>query len=117
MRFLVAAVGLCACAQGGGKHGPIDAPDPFDAPDQHIDARADARLLVDSNCPQPMAPGLHVLLSEVALGPGGSEFIEIVNPTSATVDLANYYLADSSAYYKLPAAAWSRWRPTPPRSS
>jgi hypothetical protein len=104
MRFLVAAVGLGACAQGGAKQGPQDAPEQFDTASPN-DAHVDAHLLADSNCPQPMAPGPHLLLSEVALGPGGSEFIEIDNPTAAAVDLANYYLSDSGAYYKLPAGA------------
>ena len=42
-------------------------------------------------------------MSEICLGPNGSEFIEIVNPTAAAVDLTHYYLSDNGNYYKLPA--------------
>jgi hypothetical protein len=104
MRFLVAAAGLCACAQGG-KASPSDAPDQFDAPTGGRDSRADSRVLGDASCPLAMPAGPHLLLSEVVLTPSGHEFIEIVNPTTAAVDLSNYYLADNSAYYKLPAGA------------
>ena len=42
-------------------------------------------------------------LSEVALQPTGSEFIEIVNPTGATISLDGYYVTDSgNQYFKLP---------------
>jgi hypothetical protein len=105
MRILVVAGGLVACAQGGEKAGPRDAPEQFgsDAPAPR-DARVDARL-VDASCPQAMPAGPHLLLSEVAMTPAGHEFIEIVNPTASAVDLTHYYLSDSGAYYKLPAGA------------
>ena len=44
-----------------------------------------------------------LLLSEVSLGPGGQEFIEIVNPSTQTVDLSTYYVSDNGAYFKVPA--------------
>lgn len=110
MRALVVVLGLAACAQGGGKQQqrPIDAHDlPLDGPADAsaIDAPAiDARVAgIDARgCPTPMASGPHLLLSEVTLGPTGKEFIEVVNPTASSVDLSNYYLSDSSVYYKLP---------------
>lgn len=48
------------------------------------------------------APGdtRHLLLTEIALA--GTEFIEILNPTSQTVDLSNYYLSDNGNYFSLP---------------
>lgn len=45
----------------------------------------------------------HLLLTEVALSPTGGEFIEITNPGSTDVSLADYYLSDSGEYWKLPA--------------
>jgi uncharacterized protein len=44
----------------------------------------------------------HVLLSEV--NASGAEFVEIWNPTSRTIDLANYYLSDVGNYWNLPTA-------------
>lgn len=44
----------------------------------------------------------HLLLSEVTLAPATGEFIEIYNPTSTTVSLDNYYLADNMKYARLP---------------
>jgi hypothetical protein len=49
----------------------------------------------------------HVLISEVGIEPGGAEFVEIYNPTSAAVDLSNYYLADNSNYHKFTSGPWS----------
>jgi hypothetical protein len=50
--------------------------------------------------------GDHVLISEVGILPATAEFVEIHNPTSAGVDLSNYYLADNSAYHKLTSGPW-----------
>jgi hypothetical protein len=36
----------------------------------------------------------HIVLSEVAVTPTAGEFVEIYNPTVATVDLSTYYLSD-----------------------
>jgi hypothetical protein len=49
----------------------------------------------------------HVLISEVGIEPGGAEFVELWNPTSADVDLSDYYLADNSAYHALTTGPWA----------
>ena len=57
--------------------------------------------------------GEHVLISEVAVGPGSGatsgEYVELVNPTAQVIDLENYYLTDytddpnnGNFYWKLP---------------
>ena len=57
--------------------------------------------------------GEHVLISEVAVGPGSgatsAEFVELVNPTAQVIDLENYYLTDytddptnGNFYWKIP---------------
>jgi hypothetical protein len=51
--------------------------------------------------------GDHLLISEVGLLTGASEFVEIYNPTSSEVDLTDYYLADNSAYHKLTSGPWN----------
>ncbi|MDB4952476.1 MAG: putative extracellular deoxyribonuclease [Myxococcales bacterium] len=43
-----------------------------------------------------------LLLSEVVLVGSGKEYIEIVNPTTAPVDLSQYYVSDNGNYFKLP---------------
>ena len=50
----------------------------------------------------PMATGSKLILTEVVLAPSTSEFIEIANPTGAAVNLSNYYLSDSGAYFRTP---------------
>ena len=93
---------LAACARGGNHGTSSDAPrPPADAPPDMPDSPMPGP---DASCPSPGAAGPHVLLTEVALSPAGSEFIEIANPTSAAVDLSNYYLSDSGDYWKLPVA-------------
>jgi hypothetical protein len=47
-----------------------------------------------------LAQADHLLISEVVLA-GAGEYIEIVNPTAATVDLGKYYLADSTSYWRV----------------
>ncbi|VAW37661.1 hypothetical protein MNBD_CHLOROFLEXI01-2629 [hydrothermal vent metagenome] len=45
-----------------------------------------------------IGPATHVLISEVLYNPGGAddkEFIELVNPTGATIDLSNYSIGDA----------------------
>ncbi len=64
------------------------------------DAAFDSQLTADAAVSMK-----HLLLSEVALQPGGSEFVEITNPTNTPIALANYYLADTGDYWKLPAGA------------
>ncbi|MGE5182055.1 MAG: lamin tail domain-containing protein [Acidobacteriota bacterium] len=102
MRCVVVVLGVCACARGG--MGLQDAPPGGDDAPAHRDAAPDTTS-ADAACPRPAASGPHVLLSEVVLTPSGHEFIELVNPTTSTVDLSHYYLSDSGAYYKLPAGA------------
>jgi hypothetical protein len=52
----------------------------------------------------------HLLINEVAVAPeGGAEFVEIHNPTAATVALDTYYLSDNSTYFEL--AAGDPWAP------
>lgn len=55
------------------------------------------------------ASGGHLLITEI--GSRDAEFIEIYNPTAATVSLANYYLGDVTTYWRLPSAI-----PTSPAS-
>lgn len=45
-----------------------------------------------------VGPASHLLISEVLYNPGGlddKEFIELVNPTGATIDLSNYSIGDA----------------------
>jgi hypothetical protein len=44
----------------------------------------------------------HLLLCEVAVSPTAEEFLEIVNPTPATVSLAGVFLSDDADYARLP---------------
>jgi hypothetical protein len=55
--------------------------------------------------------GVHLLITEVgwrglnsATCADSTEFVEIYNPTSSTVDLSKYYLCDVNAYKTLPVA-------------
>jgi hypothetical protein len=53
--------------------------------------------------------GDHLLISEIVVGGNTSEFIEIWNPTSAEISLADYYLSDNSTYVDL--ASGGAWQP------
>jgi hypothetical protein len=99
-------VGGCAVAER-----PATAPDsgspvtPSDGPQQ---PDPDGPATVDPDGPTPpdtntTPAGASLLISEVALTPAGGEFIEIINPTSSTVSLTDYYLSDSGNYFRLPA--------------
>ncbi len=48
-------------------------------------------------------PGEHLLISEIGTSPAEGEFIEIYNPTTAAVDLTNYYLSDNATYHRIAA--------------
>ncbi|MCB9068570.1 MAG: lamin tail domain-containing protein [Calditrichae bacterium] len=39
----------------------------------------------------------HILITEIVVTPTDGEFIEITNPTGATIDLSNYYLTDATS--------------------
>jgi hypothetical protein len=59
----------------------------------------------------PVVAGVHLLISEVgyrglnsAACADSTEFLEIYNPTSSTIDLSKYYLSDVTAYSTLPVA-------------
>lgn len=45
----------------------------------------------------------HLLFCEAVLTPTAGEFLEIANPTNNVVVLGDYYVADNSSYYLLPA--------------
>lgn len=68
-----------------------------------IDAAVIDAVPVDAPVDGPPPTVTSLLLSEVVLAPTGGEFVEIVNPTAAAVDLGNYYLTDASQYFRLPA--------------
>ena len=55
------------------------------------------------DAPSASAPVAQLLLSEIALAPSAGEYIEIVNPSAATVPLDHYFLSDNGDYFKLPA--------------
>ncbi len=40
----------------------------------------------------------HLLITEIAIGPAGAEFVELLNPTSTSVDLSDYAIADTHRY-------------------
>jgi hypothetical protein len=91
---------LAACASGANHNSDAQSGD-----GPHTDARVhrDGSDDRDAGSDGPPAAPAHVLLSEICLGPDGAEFVEIVNPTTATVDLSQYYLANHGSYFKLPA--------------
>jgi lamin tail-like protein len=100
----VLLVFVAACEWGGGP-GPApsarsDAKLPDAArKDAAIDSRMiDAPKMIDA-APSPTP---HLLLTEICVTPDGSEFIEIYNPTTAAVDLSQYYVSNHGSYFKLP---------------
>jgi len=62
--------------------------------DDDVDAAVDAPIHSGGD-------GAHLLISEVS-SLGSGEFVEIFNPTKATIDLSTYYLSDANDYWKLP---------------
>jgi hypothetical protein len=98
---------VAACEFGGGR-GPgalghlIDAPTP-DAKVKRDAPPIDAPMMKkDAAIPDAPDATLHLLLTEVALSPDAGEFVEIYNPTGATVDLAHYYLSNYGDYWRYP---------------
>ncbi len=83
----------------------IDAMIDGSTPDASMpDASMPDASMPDASMPDaPPAVTGHLLLTEVKTV-GGSEFIEIWNPTTATIDLRNYYLTDMNSYWRLPSS-------------
>ncbi len=101
-------------------HVAIDAASPADGgrdaavtlADVGSDARAldassaDAALDAGSDAATP-APE-HVVISEIVVAPAAAEYFEIWNPTSAAVDLTDYYVSDNAVYAGIATAtAWN----------
>jgi hypothetical protein len=104
MRLVVALVCVAGCARGGMSSTSDGAPGPKDAAGS-ADGSGDASA-IDAAPDSPSIGGggdAHLLLTEVCLGPTGSEFVEIANTTGGAVDLSHYYLSDNGNYWKLPA--------------
>jgi hypothetical protein len=49
----------------------------------------------------------HLLISEIVTRPSGAEMIEIVNPTSLTIDLTDYWISDSHLYEQIASGGFS----------
>ena len=101
----LAACGDDTVRDSADARGRADARPVVDADPSAPDARADAAPgSPDAAVDAPPASNTHLLLSEVKTV-DASEFIEIYNPGAAAVDLTNYYLADTSAYFRVPENA------------
>ena len=48
-----------------------------------------------------LADSDHLLFNRIVVQPDNAEIISIINPTSSTVSLKDYYLSDSNEYYKI----------------
>jgi len=57
-----------------------------------------------ANC---LNPSDHLLISELVVTPTEGEFVEIYNPTAATVMLDQFYLADYDEYYLLTTGSFT----------
>ncbi|HVK88825.1 MAG TPA: lamin tail domain-containing protein [Kofleriaceae bacterium] len=108
MKLLAASIGFFGLLSGCARGQPFDGTDArtggqdaaaTDAPPSDAPSDEDAQVTPDA--PPPDASAL--LLSEVVLQPAGAEYIELINPGSAPVDLSRYYLADHGNYFRIPA--------------
>jgi len=77
----------------------IDAPP--DTPDGAIDAAVADASPADANT---AALWPHLVITEVDVD-GTDEFVEIYNPTGASVNLRQYYLSDANNYWRMPEDA------------
>jgi hypothetical protein len=97
---------LAGCEWGGGP-GPGPGARSIDAKLADAAIKKDAATIdarpIDAAIDAPPNPTRHVLMTELAIAPDGAEFIELYNPTSADVDLSQYYLSNHGSYFKLPA--------------
>ncbi len=114
MRNLLPTILLfVAACEFGGSRGPgalglvIDAAVKVPDAPKRIDAAPDAKVFMDAPPPVDSPPALqdHLVLTEVSLAPDAGEFVEIYNPTGATVALAHYYLSNHGDYWKYPVGA------------
>jgi uncharacterized protein len=77
------------------------------APDGATPVPVDAAQAPE-DAPEPDAPPVSsatgkLVITEVVLAPTAGEYIELANPTAQAIDLSDYYLSDSGAYFRLPA--------------
>ena len=89
---------VVGCARGGSN--TVTIIDADDRGDDDADIDAPSRQRPDG---PPAQKGSKLLLTEVSLAPSAGEFVEILNPNTTDVALANYYLSDHSSYFRLPA--------------
>lgn len=88
----------CQFTPAGVLAGPDDA-DAGEVPDAGLPPPIDSDTTPDA---PPPGPGVHLLLTEVKSEPDSSEFIEIFNPLTVSVELEDYFLADHPTYAQLP---------------
>ena len=101
--LLMSAVGCgdnASITEDGGAAG-MDGGAALDGATPDAPVVADAAPEVDAGA---LSGGPTLLITEVALANNAREFIEIYNPTDATVDLGEYYLCDDDEYHLLPGA-------------
>ena len=71
--------------------------------DASTQPRVDSRPMQDGDVDADPTVIGHLLLTEIALQPTAGELVEITNPTTEDISLADYYLADNGDYWRLPA--------------
>src|SRR5215471_4640036 len=80
---------------------------PDQATDGSISEGGDDGTALDECSIDCSAAAPHLLISEIVTRPSGAEMIEIVNPTSLTVDLSNYWISDSHLYHQIASGGFS----------